>query len=415
MKHRSSLKKVRFDEDDNGKNSQTNDSLFQNIYNNNDLTVDNGYMIIPGGRSEEQLREQMRKNKEEWERSNMDSIVVQESSELSNKKRDNIGGSRNVRKRSSFKDKNAKYRERMKELNRGSIGHILDRLNIKRGLNGVGKGGNIYSSLPYRAGERDSRPDLIQSVMDADKNAGKEFTRRPSLEFFQDLRSQLNSGRKHEGTKLQRSDVPVTIFHNGNLRASRDNLQDLDTSDDLVERTSDNQSNAEITSIPDENVKEQSEGSSSNDIPVSRIDEDSRYRVVISGAELKKKITTERPNEKNGLHSYIKPASHQPHPQRKIKLPKGFIGILPKYRPQTQNDEKKRFDKPTKGFAKSKKSEGADVNFSTINSSPLPDDRNKEHYLIRTLPLPSLGSHGGTKSDKRRHSSDFMDSKQVGT
>ena len=416
MRHRSSLKKVRFDED-NGRNIPSNDTARLTVNNNNDFNIENGYMIIPGGSSDEQLRERMRRKKEEWARSNMNGVELQENGdEGSNKKSSGIGGSRNVRKRSSFKDKNAKYRARMRELNRGSIGHILDRLNIRKGLNTSGRGDNMYASLPYRTGERGSRPDLIQSAMDADKRAGKEFTRRPSLEFFQDLRSQLNSGRKQEQTKVQRSDVPVTIFHNGTLRASRDNLQTLDVSDDVMDRTSDSESSSEKAAISDENMTQLSEDSSVSDVPISRIGGDSSYRVVINGAELKNKKSVENRNETNSAHTVIGSTTQEPHVQRKIKLPKGFNGILPKYRPQPQSTVRERtssFDKVIKTFTRSKRNEGTEANFSTIRSSNVVDDGQKEHYLVRTLPLPSLGSHGGAKSERRMSADGSMDNKQV--
>ena len=427
MKHRSSLKKVRFDEE-NGKNSPSTGSPFRknnnnnnnNNINNNDLPVGNSYMIAPRGNSNENFREAMRRNKQERERSKISDGDLQvnfsNGSEGPDTKVVGVRGSRNVRKRSSFKDKDAKYRARMKELNRGSIGHILDKLNIRRGLNASGKGSNMFASLPYRAGERGSRPDLIQSVMDADKRTGKEFTRRPSLEFFQDLRSQLNTGKKQEQTKVQRTDMPVTIFHNGALRASRDSLQNVSRPDDLVTTSTNDEINSETTPTLGENVKDFPEKGSINDVPVSNIDEEIAYRVVINGAELKNKKSGENSNETSASSNHAKPAAHEPQSQRKIKLPKGFIGILPKYKPQVQTTEKEdtiRLEKAKKGLAKRRKSEDFDINFSKINSNISYDDDKKEHYLIRSLPLPSHSSHRGAKGDKAMLSNDFMDSKQV--
>ena len=393
---------MRFDEDNGSRNSPSRDSSpLKATKNNNEFTIENGYMIIPGGSSEEQLRERLRRNKEEWERSNMIDIDFEEK--LSNgegaseKKQEITGGSRNVRKRSSFKDKNAKYKSRTKELNRGSIGHILDKLHLRKGL---GQSGSMYASLPYRSGERGSRPDLIQSVLDADKTAGKEFTRRPSLEFFQDLSSQLNSGKKRQSTKAQKTDVPVTIFHNGTLRASRDNLQSLEVEDERVKSVSEPESGSATPKTPEEYAKEPLKIPIS-DIPVSRIDDEITNRVIMNGAEIKSRKSVENMNEKSDSRTFARPKTHEPHPQRKIKIPKGFIGILPK-RPQRQSmdkEENKTVGKTRNSVTRKTKGETVDRNVHVVNKE-LPEDVNKEHYLIRTLPLPSHGSHGNTRSDK---------------
>ena len=421
VKHRSSLKKVRFDEE-NGKNSPSTGSPFRKNYNNNDLPAGNGYKVVPRENSNENLRNAMRGSKEERERSKISDSDLQvnlpNGSERLDTKMVGIRGSRNVRKRSSFKDKNVKYRARMKELNRGSIGHILDRLNIRKGLNASGKGSNMFASLPYRTGERGSRPDLIQSVMDADKRTGKEFTRRPSLEFFQDLSSQLNTGKKQEQAKVQWTDTPVTIFQNGALRASRNSLQNVSTQDELVRSSSDYEIDSITTPTPVENVKELSEEGSMNDVPVSNIDEEIAYRVVINGAELKSKKSGENLNKESAWHDRVKPATHESQSQRKIKLPKGFIGILPKYKPQVQNTGKEdtiRLEKAKKSLAKRRKSEGFDSSFPKMNSNTSNDEDRKEHYLIRSLPLPSHSNHRGAKADNAMFSNDFMESKQVCT
>ena len=422
MKHRSSLKKVRFDED-NGQSSPANDHPSQGFYNNNDYTIDNGYLIMPGGRSEAELRERLRRNREEWERSNVIDIDFEEKMSSGagekEKKTESVGGSRNVRKRRSFKDKNAKYRARVKEQNRGSIGHMLDKLHLRKGLN---QSRGLSASLPYRAGERGSRPDLIQSVLDADKNAAREFVRRPSLEFFQDLSSQLSSGSKREAKhKLPQTDIPVTIFHNGALRASRDNLNDGESFDSQKYESSESKNVTEAAQKAIE-IKTKSPARTPNDIPVSRVDDDSAYRVVIDGAGRRKKMVGNG-DEKESSRAFEDAKTHEPHPQRKIKLPKGFTGILPKHKLQELKIDKEsngtmKLEKTRKGFLKTKKKETigghVDANQSLMNNV-LPDDVSKEHYLIRSLPLPSHGSHVYTRSDNTMFFSNNLisDSKQV--
>lgn len=424
MKHRTSSKKVRFDEKK-GQNLSTIENSPRSVHNNNTYTNANGFVITQGGNSETDLREKLRRDKEEWERSAMIDIDFEEK--LANEKeergrQENVRGSRNVRKRSSFKDKNAKYKARMKEQNRGSIGHMLDKLNLKKGLNHPRA---TFASLPYRTGERGSRPDIIQSVLEADKSAGRGFTRRPSFEFFQDLQSQLNSGKKREPVqKPHNSDVPVTIFHNGTLRASRDNLRDSGTKELHVDENSLDECIPEISFKPVEDEQTIPEGIV-NDIPVSNIDLDTDsgpYRVVIDGAERRKQKSPEIGTENDSPRIFIRPKAHEPHPQRKIKLPKGFIGILPKPKAQPKTVEKENQNinnRSVKTGSSNKKKRDtlqgrADSNFF-FNEHALPNDANKEHYLIRSLPLPSHSSHGFSRSDSATPVSNDMtpDYKQV--
>ena len=377
-------------------------------------------MLIQGGAAEEdRLIERMRKNREEWQKSNIVDIELDEKEgpdETANKREDRgLKGSRNVRKRSSFKDKNQKYQARSRTLNRGSIGHLLDKLHLKKGLQDVSA-----FSLPHRSTERSTRPDLIQSVMEADKNAGRAFTRRPSLEFFQDLNSQLNSGRKEPRSKSQNEpDVPVTIFHNGTLRSSRDNLNDLKKPGEDAENRKPGYFGG-IGNIATEAVKDEQRRNIIETVENKSKVVETKTTVVIDGSERfkKRKDTT---NGEETSRKFYRGASHEPHPQKKIKLPKGFIGILPNTKNRAPKNSTHDTDNGNKNstkrwnFGKSRKKDSIDGKLSSVNNNVSPAD-SKEHYLIRTLPLPSHGSHGVVRHDAAAFFSSNLnrDYKQVG-
>ena len=378
-------------------------------------------MIIPGGSSEEIIRERLKQNREAWKKSAMLDLDLEEkdSKEATNKPNGfrSFKGSRNVRKRGSFKEKNEKYKSKTRTINRDSIGHLLDKLNLKKALNHQLGG----SSLPNRPGERGTRPDLIQSVLDADKHAGREFTRRPSLEFFQDLRSQLNSGKKQSPARPQStSGIPTTIIHTGALRASREDFAGKEPSTDATKRLSDagsieKEAEGRGRNLPGARVEvevknEKRRPYSSSDVPVTDLNHIESFRSenttkpVINGANRRAKQNDTITSMGNGTPRSKPPTlQHEPHPQRKIKIPKGFIGILPKNRPQIkrqdlekENSKRKKNTESVKSStisSKIKRKGSPEGHYATISNSNLPQDV-EEHYLIRTLPLPTHGSHG---------------------
>ena len=412
---------MRFDEIDSNTSSPAKPSTQQATLNNNNIKIDNGYMIIPGGSSEEVIRERLKQNREAWKKSAMLDLDLEEkdSKEAANKPNGfrSFKGSRNVRKRGSFKEKNEKYKSRTRTINRDSIGHLLDKLNLKKALNHQSGG----SSLPNRPGERGTRPDLIQSVLDADKHAGREFTRRPSLEFFQDLRSQLNSGKKQSPSRPQStSGIPTTIIHTGALRASREDLASKEPTTDAPKRvpnaesinkeTEGRASNLQGVSKEIETKDKKRRPYSSSDVPVTDLNHiesfksDNTTKPIINGANRRTKQNDTITSMGNGTPRSKPPTlQHEPHPQRKIKIPKGFIGILPKYRPQrNRQDLEKENGKRKKNIeigksstisSKIKRKGSPDEHYATISNPNLPQDV-EEHYLIRTLPLPTHGSHG---------------------
>ena len=352
--------------------------------------------------------------------------------------RNAFGGNRKVRKRRSFKDKNSKYQVKERKTNRDSIGMLLGRLQGRMTSNGG-------SSMSHRPA--DKYPDLIKGVMTADRNASAGFKRRPSLEFFKDLRTQLNtssSGKQQAEIKPAQSG-PVKIYQNGTLKASRDGLNQPNlpadstsqitgskSSKDTGKSSGEGKDGSELLSRLHQSEAgnrlhqseagsrlNQSEAGSSlhqseagsrlhqneTDSRLHGIKDNFNQEMILKRHDIKPIImprskgdlTSKEPSQAkqkpNPVSLDVK-TRHEPHPQKKIKIPKGFMGILPKYNPHSKADNQKEQEKQTasklvKKLEKiSSKNKRQEINDTQLNKEELPPGM-EEHYLIRSLPLPA--------------------------
>eukprot|EP00794_Sanderia_malayensis_P016763 gene16763-18457_t len=371
-----SLKKVRFDE--NGESECQANGNEASVEEENaaasrqECKDEEDYLRIAEKLSEDCLKEKVKKNREEWKKSTMtcDGVddIAQGSMRGGVKGERWLNGGKKVGKRRSFKDKNVKYQVKDRNNNKKeSLSMIFGRLQKR-----IHNGDNKYGSA--KVGER-PHPDLIQCAINADRNASVGFRRRPSLEFFQDLRSQvratkgkdnMNQGQVSPRTQLSVGD-PVRIYQNGTLKTSRENLSNLHQ-----QRKQDNtaQGSVEVIAIQIGEI---------NDKPNDRPNE----------------MTAIGKSEVNGSSSkpVIKESKKSDKAKNKLKLPKGLAGILPKSMstPNLSNGQK---------ISKNSTKKNATMSKAASTQIIEKEANSKEHYLIRSLPLPNNGWHMIANHDK---------------
>ncbi len=348
------------------------------------------YLAIAGQLAEECLIEKIKRDKDEWIKASLgqndrnDTTQRESTARKDRQEGKGFKGGRNVGKRSSFKDKNVKYQVKEKNNNRDSLSMMIGKFQKK-------KPRSEYLSM---TGERErQRPDLIQSVMQADRNASVGFRRRPSLEFFQDLRAQVKATNgKHNVANQEQSPrghanigEPVTIYQNGTLRSSRDNLNDYGHPVDVqgLGKDKENRGSVEAMDKHSMNIKERKKDLTEISVQGTN---DNRTRPVIKDGKNKK---ADKTSEKDKQHT-----------QKKLKLPKGFLGILPKSNshPNMNVEAKDRNSKNTtnkNSTISSKSYNKKDDEYSRNTDSDI-----NEHYLIRSLPLPTHGSHRAAGHEK---------------